>query len=69
MVISSSNAAGGLNYIPYSTMGRQPVTFKSDDFDAVSRSATNSSLNYVRFMLPSSSQGILYFDYHAALLR
>ena len=66
MVISSSNAAGGLNYIPYTTMGRQPVTFNSDDFDAVSRSATNSSLNYVRFMLPSSSQGILYFDYHAA---
>ncbi len=66
LVISSSSSTGGSNRIPYATMGRQPVTFRSDDFDAVARSSVNSSLNYVRFVLPSSSQGILYFDYSTA---
>lgn len=64
VVISSSSSTGGTNTISYSTMGRQSVVFSAGDFDSVSRSSTNSGLNYVRFTLPSSSQGILYFDYN-----
>ena len=64
LVISSSNSTGSSNVVSYDTMGRQSVLFNAGDFDKVSLAATNSSLNYVRFNLPSSGEGILYFDYN-----
>ena len=50
--------------VSYSTTGREHVLFSAKDFDTACRSATNSALSYVQFNLPSSGQGILYFDYH-----
>ena len=39
------------------------VTFSDSDFNAASRDATGQTLDYVRFTLPSSSRGTLYYDY------
>ena len=65
LVISGGEGAGGgmAGTVNYTTSGQQPVTFNSADFDAACRQATNSALNYLRFSLPGSGQGILYYDY------
>ena len=49
--------------IGYTTKSRQAVDFQVEDFNEASLSLTGSSLNYVRFTLPSSSQGTLYYNY------
>lgn len=61
MVIDSTS--GGGSRVSYVTSGRQTVAFDSGDFDAACQAAAGSSLNYLRFTLPSSSQGILYLGY------
>ena len=65
MVISNGEGAGGgqAANVTYTTSGQQPVTFSGANFDAACRQATNSALNYLRFSLPGSGQGILYYDY------
>jgi len=65
LVISSGEGAGGgrAGAVTYTTTARQPVTFSGTHFDAASRQATNSALGSLRFSLPSSGQGILYYDY------
>lgn len=66
MVVSSTSGGGsgssGGSRVSYVTSGRQTVAFDSGDFDAACQAA-GSSLNYLRFTLPSSSQGILYLGY------
>ena len=49
--------------IGYTTKSKQAVDFQVEDFNEASLSLTGSSLNYVRFTLPSSSQGTLYYNY------
>lgn len=61
---SSSGVGTNGVTVSYSTTGREHVLFNAKDFDTACRSATNSALSYVQFNLPSSGQGILYFDYH-----
>ncbi|MBC8535804.1 S-layer homology domain-containing protein [Feifania hominis] len=39
------------------------LTLSSDDLNSASKSATGSNLSYVKFTLPSSSYGKLYYDY------
>ena len=67
MVVSSTSGGGsgssGGSRVSYVTSGRQTVAFDSGDFDAACQAAAGSSLNYLRFTLPSSSQGILYLGY------
>ena len=67
MVIDSTSGGGsgssGGSRVSYVTSGRQTVAFDSGDFDAACQAAAGSSLNYLRFTLPSSSQGILYLGY------
>lgn len=67
MSISSGAGAGsGLaGTVNYSAVGQTPVSFSGGDFDAACREATNASLSYLQFGLPSSGQGILYYDYRA----
>lgn len=60
---SGGGSGGSQGTISYSTTGREHVKFRAEDFDTACRGATNSALSYVRFSLPASSQGILYFDY------
>lgn len=59
---AGSGAAGAVNY---NTVGQTPVTFSGGDFDAACREATNAALSYLQFDLPSSGQGILYYNYRA----
>lgn len=67
MVINStaggSPGSSGANTVTYTTSGRQSVAFDSGDFEEVCQAAAGSSLNYLRFTLPASSQGILYLGY------
>lgn len=60
---SSSGVGTNGATVSYSTTGREQVSFNAKDFDTACRTATNSALSYVRFNLPASGQGILYFDY------
>lgn len=47
----------------YRTRSDEPVTFSVDDFNSASLTATNANLSYVRFELPTASQGTLYHRY------
>lgn len=51
------------NPLSYTVAGGSVLTFQDADFDDYCRMMTGDSLNYVRFTLPSSSQGTLYYDY------
>ena len=51
--------------ITYNTVSGGAVQFDTGDFDRVCRSITGERLNYVRFQLPSSSKGTLYYQYDA----
>lgn len=65
MVIKSGAGAGSgaPSGVSYNTIGQQPAQFSGTDFDNACRQATNSALAYVRFALPASGQGMLYYDY------
>ena len=58
--VSQSSASGDLNY-SISQGGR--LTLSDDDFNSLSKSITGYNLDYVRFTLPSSSEGTLYYNY------
>lgn len=55
----SDKNTGGLHYTGYSGVR---LNFKTDDFSDVSYDETGYELNYVRFTLPASSRGILYYN-------
>ncbi len=67
MYISSGEGAGSGSSaaVQYTVTSGGSVTFSGKDFDDACRQATNAALSYLRFDLPSSSQGILYYDYRA----
>lgn len=52
------------NAISYQVSAGSSVVFDADDFNAYSQTLTGQSLRYVRFTLPASSQGTLYYDYN-----
>lgn len=49
--------------ITYTVTAGKAVEFQADDFNELSRDVTGETLRYVRFTLPSSSRGTLYYDY------
>lgn len=49
--------------ILYSTGSFTPLSFDSDDFADACDDANNEGLDYVKFTLPSSTYGILYYNY------
>lgn len=51
------------NPLNYQVVGGNVLTFQDGDFDDYCRAATGDSLDYVRFTLPTTSQGTLYYDY------
>lgn len=59
----TGNGSGSANAVAYSVTGGGSVTFSGEDFDDACRQATDSALSYLRLDLPSSGQGILYYDY------
>ena len=59
IAVQASTAAD----IAYMAEANTPVTFDTSDFNNVCGNLTGENLNYVRFTLPSSSYGKLYYDY------
>ena len=49
--------------IPYATTSNTPVSFIATTFNSVCYDVTGSNLSYVKFTLPSSSYGKLYYNY------
>lgn len=55
----------GYGSVNYTGTRRAPVYFQANDFNLACYNATNEPLSYVRFTLPSSSQGTLYYNYYS----
>ncbi|HPY56923.1 MAG TPA: S-layer homology domain-containing protein, partial [Sedimentibacter sp.] len=49
--------------ITYKTGSYTPIDFDADDFDDECRDVTGKRLDYVKFTLPSSTYGTLYYNY------
>ena len=65
-ITSGAGAGSGQpGAVTYTAVGQTLVPFSGSDFDAACRQATNAALSYLQFALPSSGQGILYYDYRA----
>lgn len=58
--VDDSGASEGISY---STRPGGSVLFNASDFNDMCREVTGASLNYVRFELPASSRGTLYYKY------
>lgn len=59
---SGSSSSSGRT-ITYQTNEGEAVEFSASDFNDVCRNELGANLDYVRFTLPSSSKGTLYYDY------
>lgn len=60
----SIRVGGQADTISYQVTSGNSVEFRASDFNDAARSVTGETLRYVRFTLPSSSQGTLYYDYN-----
>ena len=56
----------GAGDVTYSASIGEAVTFSASDFNSFCKDLTDANLNYVRFTLPSSSSGTLYYDYNTS---
>ena len=61
--VAISVGKAGKGDIRYSAYEGGKVTFDDSDFNDLCRDLTGSALKYVRFTLPSSSEGTLYYNY------
>lgn len=59
----SIRVGGQADTITYRVSGGSSVEFDASDFNDAARDVTGETLRYVRFTLPSSSKGTLYYDY------
>lgn len=57
---------GTASDVTYTVSSGEAVSFSASDFNSVASSVTGYTLSYVTFSLPSSSRGILYYDYNAS---
>ena len=55
-----------LETVTYKTKKGTPVQFDSDDFDDVLDKETDEDLDYVKFNLPASTYGKLYYNYRSS---
>jgi uncharacterized protein YjdB len=60
---SSSSSSTSVSAVTYSVLSGHTVNFHASDFASVCSEDTGSTLNYVRFTLPSSTYGVLYENY------
>ncbi len=49
--------------VTYRIEKNKTVTFSASDFNKISTNETGKNLDFVTFTLPSSSKGVLYYDY------
>lgn len=62
----SGSSAGGTGDINYTSSSGKKVTFSASDFNDLSKKLNDENLSYVRFTLPSSSEGTLYYNYSSS---
>lgn len=55
------NVEEGNTTLRYSVYSGSSVDFNADDFNTVCKQATDGRLNYVRFVLPTATEGRLYY--------
>ncbi len=60
--VSYAATYGSADDITYETDEEEDFEFRGKDFDEVCDDLTNEDLNYVKFDLPRSSRGTLYYD-------
>lgn len=63
VLVIQVNAASDSGSVSYSVSQGGRVTLDDSDFNSLCRDLTGSTLDYIRFTLPSSSQGTLYYSY------
>lgn len=63
ILITVKKGASTANTISYTTSDDEAVRFKASDFKSVCEDLKDDDLDYVKFTLPSSSKGTLYYDY------
>ncbi len=61
--VGISVSSQGSGTVRYSTYRGGTVTLDDNDFNNLSQDLTGSNLSYVRFTLPASSRGTLYYKY------
>ena len=61
--VTAASGTGDLNYT-VAQGGR--LTLDADDFNSLCKQLTGNTLDYVRFTLPASSQGTLYYNYSSS---
>jgi hypothetical protein len=61
--ITISDSGSSKGDINYSTDADEDLSFDEDDFNDFCEDENDEKLDYVKFTLPSSSKGVLYFDY------
>lgn len=59
----SIRVSGQADTITYRVSSGDSVEFDASDFNDAARDVTGETLRYIRFTLPSSSKGVLYYDY------
>lgn len=59
------SAQAGQGSVSYTGSKRAPIYFQASDFNMACYTATNEMLSYVRFQLPPSSEGTLYYNYYS----
>lgn len=64
--IQVSTSVGGKGNINYTTTRNRAVRFRVSDFNNLCEDQLGYRLDYVRFVLPSSSQGTLYYNYSSS---
>ncbi|MDP4109515.1 MAG: S-layer homology domain-containing protein [Bacillota bacterium] len=63
ITVKQSSGEGDIKDISYSSKDGGKVKFNDNDFSDAFKSVNDGSLSYVKFKLPSSSDGVLYYDY------
>ena len=66
IVLTISEASTELPLITYSVSQDKTLTFNVNDFKTALSNQTSKSLDYVKFTLPSTSRGVLYYDYKSS---
>jgi hypothetical protein len=61
--VSYAASYGSAGSITYSTDSGEEIAFDEDDFNDACDDLTGEDLDYVKFTLPDSDDGILYYDY------
>lgn len=60
------DVGNGSNPLVYQVQADKTLTFQDADFDDYCRMVTGDGLDYVRFTLPTTTQGTLYYDYKSS---